>query len=75
MIILYFVIKAAVKNAIIAARNEPPKYGGEGISGGSWPPDDGNNRSADGISRTACPNCGREHDMDFPKCPHCGYKS
>ncbi len=21
-----------------------------------------------------CPSCGKEHDYDYPKCPHCGYK-
>ena len=20
-----------------------------------------------------CPNCGREHDFDYPKCPFCSY--
>lgn len=22
-----------------------------------------------------CPSCGKEHDYDYPKCPHCGYNN
>ena len=25
------------------------------------------------IMQITCPNCGKECDMDYPKCPHCGY--
>jgi len=27
----------------------------------------------DRLPQRTCPKCGREHDFDFPKCPHCGY--
>jgi len=26
------------------------------------------------IAQTKCPNCGDLHDIDYPKCPKCGYK-
>lgn len=29
--------------------------------------------SNDGVPQKKCPNCGKEHDFDYPKCPHCGY--
>lgn len=25
------------------------------------------------IKQVECPNCGRTHDMDYPKCPFCKY--
>lgn len=25
------------------------------------------------IAQTKCPNCGRTHDIDYPKCPFCKY--
>ena len=25
------------------------------------------------LPQSTCPNCGRFHDFDFPKCPHCKY--
>ncbi|MGI6028314.1 MAG: hypothetical protein ACOX81_02755 [Candidatus Heteroscillospira sp.] len=28
---------------------------------------------ADGIQQVKCPNCGKTHDMDYPKCPFCKY--
>ncbi len=28
-----------------------------------------------GIAQIACPVCGLSHDMDDPKCPHCGAKN
>ena len=28
-----------------------------------------------GIAQTVCPVCGAEHDLDDPKCPHCGAKN
>ncbi len=28
-----------------------------------------------GIAQVKCPRCGREHDMDDPKCPFCGAKN
>ena len=27
------------------------------------------------MAQTACPACGREHDLDDPKCPFCGAKN
>lgn len=29
------------------------------------PPDD--------LPQKECPNCGKRHDFDYPKCPHCGH--
>jgi len=26
------------------------------------------------IAQSACPNCGKLHDIDYPKCPFCKYK-
>ena len=26
----------------------------------------------DQIMQIACPNCGENYDMDYPKCPYCG---
>lgn len=26
------------------------------------------------IAQVTCPNCGRMHDLDFPKCPFCNYR-
>lgn len=28
-----------------------------------------------GIARMKCPRCGREHEIDDPKCPFCGEKN
>ena len=27
----------------------------------------------DQIEQIKCPNCGKTHDMDYPKCPFCKY--
>ena len=27
--------------------------------------------SKDGMPQKKCPTCGREHDFDYPRCPHC----
>ncbi|CCQ93869.1 putative N utilization substance protein A [[Clostridium] ultunense Esp] len=27
----------------------------------------------DQIEQVECPNCGKTHDMDYPKCPYCKY--
>ncbi|MCL2397498.1 MAG: hypothetical protein FWC93_05470 [Defluviitaleaceae bacterium] len=56
--ILYFVVKNAVRNAIIEAR-VVTRIKVE---------------IEDEISKTACPSCGGEHDMDFPKCPFCKHR-
>lgn len=29
--------------------------------------------SEDQIAKVACPRCKQMHDMDYPKCPHCGH--
>lgn len=29
----------------------------------------------DRIARIKCPQCGKEHDLDDPKCPFCGEKN
>ena len=60
--ILYFVIKAAVRNGIIEARYI------DNANGSS----DGNSRSK--LLQKACPNCNKNHDFDYPKCPHCNYQ-
>ena len=57
--ILYFLIKAAVRNGIIEARNV---VSSENIV------DDGTQ-----ISKVTCPGCGKKHDMDYPDCPYCGH--
>lgn len=25
------------------------------------------------LPQKTCPKCGKQHDFDCPKCPHCGY--
>ena len=25
------------------------------------------------LPQRTCPNCGKPHDFDFPRCPNCGY--
>ena len=57
--ILYFVIKAAVRNGIIEARN---------VEG---PVDITND---DTLPKIKCPDCNKEHDFDYPKCPYCGHQ-
>ena len=27
----------------------------------------------DMIMQRTCPKCGKTHDIDYPKCPNCGY--
>ena len=55
--ILYYVIKAAVRNGIIEARN------GKSTAVGKL----------GAIAQVVCPSCQKEHDIDYPECPHCGY--
>lgn len=59
-IILYCIIKYAVKNAVIEAHKV--------INNIVEDVNDSN-----GIAKVTCPNCGKHHDMDYPKCPHCRY--
>lgn len=28
----------------------------------------------DQVEQVECPNCGKTHDIDYPKCPFCKYK-
>ena len=56
--ILYFVIKAAVRNGIIEARDM-----------NSLPDDVADDGSR--IAQKTCPHCYKEHDCDYPKCPYC----
>lgn len=28
----------------------------------------------DKVEQIVCPNCGKTHDIDYPKCPFCKYK-
>ena len=40
------------------------------------PPDGDDEDYEEGqIAQTTCPACGREHDLDDPKCPFCGAKN
>ena len=32
-----------------------------------------NNDLTDCIPQRTCPQCGFDHDFDYPKCPKCGY--
>ncbi len=57
---LYFLIKSAVKNGIIEAR----KADGEKYV-----------NSSSQISQTKCTQCGVMHDIDYVRCPNCGYKA
>lgn len=61
-IILYGVIKAAVRDGIIEARQINSTSDDDAV-------DDGTH-----ISQTICPNCGKKHDIDYPKCPHCKHQ-
>lgn len=27
----------------------------------------------EGLAQKQCPNCGKQHDFDYPKCPFCKY--
>ena len=57
LVILYFIIKAAVRNGIIEAHDRMH---------------DDDLEEDSGIEKVACPSCGRMVEMDSPKCPHCG---
>ncbi|MCL2373298.1 MAG: hypothetical protein FWC78_07830 [Defluviitaleaceae bacterium] len=56
--ILYFIIRAAVRDGIIAARKASTDDSNDGTQ----------------ISKVSCPSCGKRHDMDYPACPGCGNK-
>ena len=74
-IILYFIIKSAVRNGILEARAKPA--GSKGIVkvlNESSTSEDDVDEGGDRISQAICPSCGAEHDIDFPACPHCGHR-
>lgn len=29
--------------------------------------------NSEDLPQKTCPECGNQHDFDFPKCPHCGH--
>ena len=58
--ILYFIIKAAVRNGILEARNTDKT---------PYNPYSDESR----IAQKTCPSCNKEHDCDFPKCPYCKF--
>ena len=60
-VILYFVVKAAVRNGIVEARNIG-KLSGSVVEDGTQ------------ISKRLCPSCGTRHDIDYPKCPICKHQ-
>ena len=31
------------------------------------------NYTEPGLPQVRCPNCGNQHDFDYPKCPYCGH--
>jgi len=55
-VILYFVVKAAVRNGISEARIREKAI---------------DIAEDDAISQTKCRYCGRSYDIDYPRCPHC----
>jgi len=59
IIILYHIIKSAVRNGIIEAHKDIKE-------------EEENNRMTVEPRKT-CPNCGVEHDLGYPRCPHCNH--
>ena|GEM_PF-1161435 len=58
--ILYFVVKAAVRDAIVEARNIKDE-------------DDNSKKEERSVSQMVCPRCGKEYGVDSLQCPHCGH--
>ncbi|MCL2674628.1 MAG: hydrogenase maturation nickel metallochaperone HypA [Defluviitaleaceae bacterium] len=58
-VILYVVVKAAVRNAIVEAREINETQNND-------------NQDDTNIAPVWCKHCGKKYDMDYPKCPHCG---
>ena len=58
--ILYFVIKWAVRDAIVEARRITDTTDNEDEDDGTT------------IAQVICTACDKKHDMDYPRCPHCG---
>jgi len=58
-ILLYWIIKLAVRQGILEANKimQNPKTP----------------KTYDSITKIICTNCDGEHDLDWPKCPHCGH--
>ncbi len=56
--ILYFIIRWAVRDGIIDARNRNSV----------------NKLSQSDAPQIICPNCNLQHDFDYPKCPNCGHE-
>jgi DNA-directed RNA polymerase subunit RPC12/RpoP len=49
----------------------------EGFDGMDLPPQLGSEITRvnrDGIPQVRCRACGKEHDFDYPACPHCGFQ-
>jgi len=60
--ILYFVIRFAVRDGMADAHNiVNSNRNEEEIEGQN-------------ISKITCSNCGKKHDMDYPKCPYCKHQ-
>ncbi len=57
-LILYWVVKAAVRHAIWELRHEDAET---------------SDSAASGAPQRDCPSCQRRHDFDYPKCPYCGH--
>ena len=34
----------------------------------------GDEDEGNAIEKTICPNCGKKHDIDYPKCPYCKHQ-
>jgi len=58
-VILYFVIKAAVRNGIIESRQQG-SVGENSINDNQLP-------------QKTCPQCNKSQDFDYPKCPYCNH--
>ena len=60
-IILYFVIKTAVRDGLKEAFNK----------------DDTNDEDVEAegysINKVICQGCGEKYDIDYPKCPYCNH--
>jgi len=65
-ILLYMVIRTAVRDAIIDARNT-----GDIQNRTRYTYEDIDDDEGDQISKVSCPSCKKKHDMDYPACPYC----
>ncbi|MCL2855386.1 MAG: hypothetical protein FWE21_07195 [Defluviitaleaceae bacterium] len=62
-VLLYWIIKAAVRRGIIEAHREMGKH------------TEADKPKPDSIAKITCIGCQKGFDMDYPKCPHCGHKN